>query len=126
MFGNTRVSPKNVDQLPSTDFDLFPFQQPPSIGAFEGSEAVNSTQEEMQNDLIQVFPNPTSNRVKIQGELPKANIKIINHLGQSIKTYSNVSLPLIIDLQGLPKGLYYIAITSFESNEWNLKRVVKK
>ena len=115
-----------IFEEPTTDFDQVSFQQPPSIGAFEGSDQINQAYNVIQDDFIQVFPNPSSSKVKIDGNFANANIQIINHLGQTIQGYSNVNSPLILDINSLPNGLYFILIESFLYDQLILKKIIKK
>lgn len=111
---------------PTTDFDQDPFQQPPSIGAFEGSDETNPTEHEAQVNFIQIFPNPTSKNVIIEGNFDNVNIQIINHLGQIVQVHSKVDLPLILDISQLPGGLYFVLIEDYSYDQKNVKKIVKK
>ena len=113
-------------EAPTTDYDQNPFQQPPSIGAFEGSDAINQTDNNRQADFIQVFPNPASRKVHIDGDFENVNIQIINHLGQTVQAYPNDDLPLILDISSLPNGLYLVLIECYQYDQMVVKKIVKK
>ena len=68
-----------------------------------------------------ISPNPTSGTVRIEGETI-AEIKVYNTLGQLVKTVQNTN---VIDLKGLPKGVYSLSITE-ESGGVVLKKVIKE
>ena len=68
-----------------------------------------------------ISPNPTSGIVRIEGETI-AEIKVYNTLGQLVKTVKNTN---VIDLKGLPKGVYSLSITE-ESGGVVLKKVIKE
>ena len=115
-----------IFEQPATDFDQLFFQQPPSIGAFEGSNPVNQAEIVSENGFIQLFPNPTSGRVRIDGDFTNANIQIINHLGQAVQVYSNTKAPLNVDISGLPNGLYSISIESILYDQLMIKKLIKQ
>jgi hypothetical protein len=113
-------------EAPMTDYNQNLFQQPPSIGAFEGSDAINQTDDEKQGDFIEVFPNPASRKVHVDGDFENVNIQIINHLGQTVQTYPSDDLPLILDISSLPNGLYLVLIERFHYDQLLVKKIVKK
>lgn len=110
---------------PNTDFDQFYFANPPSRGAFEGSDVINSAHIEVNDDFIEVFPNPSAVEVTIDGDFSDADIKLLNASGQVLMDYSNVSAPLTIDTRNLPNGLIYILIECTLHNELLLRKLVK-
>ena len=115
-----------IFEEPTTDFDEVSFQQPPSIGAFEGSEITNQTYNSIQNDLIQVFPNPSSKQIQIDGNFTNVNIQIINHLGQKIQGYSKVDLPLVVNINSIPNGMYFVLIENILHDQFILKKLIKE
>lgn len=110
----------------TTDFDQLPFQQPPSIGAFEGSDPINHLDSDLQDFSIDIYPNPSSSILRIEGELSNVNIQIIDQLGHVAKALSNITLPSVIDINELPSGLYFILITNVSDKQSILKRMTKQ
>ena len=110
---------------PISDFDQISFQEPPSIGAFEGGE-ISTPIDQIQNEFTHIFPNPFSKSIHIDGQFTNINIRLINHLGQMIQNYSNVNLPVILDFNYLPNGMYFILLESLLHDQLILKKVVKK
>ena len=112
-------------EAPITDFDQFFYDQPPSIGAFEGSDIINNTHIEVEDNFIQVFPNPSANRVKIEGDFTNANIFVMNSAGQVLQDYSNTNSPATIDISDLPNGMIYILIECTLQQELFLRKLIK-
>jgi len=108
-----------------TDFDQFFFDQPPSIGAFEGSEVINQAHIELDDDFIVVYPNPSSNSVKIEGDFSNADITLLNEIGQLLEDFSNVNSPLLISLEDLPSGLIYILIECTLYDALYVRKLIK-
>lgn len=111
---------------PTTDFDLQFFQNPPSIGAFEGSEHSSSLPAEWDDSFIKIFPNPSSNYIVIDGDFLSINIQLLNPLGQTIKAYSHVEAPFKIAMRDLPNGFYYLLVESTKTGHQLVKKMRKK
>lgn len=110
---------------PTTDFDQLPFQQPPSIGAFEGSDQVTSAYAPTPDHSILIFPNPASNQIHLIGDFSNAEVKLMNHLGQVMQAYTRVNAPFEVDVSQLPSGWYYILIEDASSGVLVVRKVVK-
>lgn len=114
-----------VLDAPTSDFDQFLFNQPPSRGAFEGSEMTSQAHIEVDDGYIEVFPNPSTNAVKITGNFANANIQLLNLNGQVLQDYSNVDSPLEINIEDLPSGPIYILIECSLYDQLYLKKLIK-
>ncbi len=82
---------------------------------------VSSTEQLSDDNILNVFPNPTSDKVNVQMDLvnvaSKLNLSIYDTRGQEIMTqeYSNIqSDNLSFDVSKYAAGTYYIAITTEE------------
>lgn len=71
--------------------------------------------EEKQAKYVEVYPNPTSNRLNI--EVQKMNeFHIIRHLvikdaqGKVVEEYSNCPTKFFVDVSDYPSGLYYVTV----------------
>jgi hypothetical protein len=77
------------------------------------------------NNTLKVYPNPATQQVTI--EIPTGinikNISINNLLGQEIKSYENnsQSTELIIDIQSLASGNYFIVLTDSQGKNYNAR-----
>lgn len=75
--------------------------------------------------VFKAFPNPVSDMLTIQGNLPIEQVEVFNQLGQSILTVKENTLQNNqIDLSRLNAGIYFVEITSDTKTE--TLRVVKK
>lgn len=65
---------------------------------------------EEANNSFDIFPNPTTDAVKIKTEDIKGNITLLNALGQAILTQPITEKVFELDLRNLIEGIYYIRI----------------
>jgi hypothetical protein len=65
------------------------------------------------NDLV-VYPNPASDLIIIEqpAHIMVRQVKIVNHVGRTIKTLEARQRELRIDTRSLPAGIYFLYITS--------------
>lgn len=64
-------------------------------------------------DKFEVFPNPATNEVTINGlgDLNVSSLEIVNMAGATVKTFSNVNTPSFnMDIADLENGMYFIKI----------------
>ncbi len=111
---------------PQTDFLQNFYANPPSIGAFEGSNITTATPYIIESECISMYPNPSANRIKVEGDFSDAEILIVNSAGTIIQDYSSASSPLVIDLDALPSGIYFISITSNTYPNMQVTRMLLK
>ncbi len=110
---------------PSRDFDLFSYDDPPSIGAFEGSEVTSQAHIEVDDGYIEVFPNPTTGVLKIAGNFSNAKIQVLNLSGQVLQDYSNANSPVIINIEHLPAGPIFILLECELYEQLFLEKLIK-
>ena len=75
-------------------------------GVFEYSEIINITSS--IGDKIEIYPNPTTGILEIQGLGKEAVIQVSDYLGQFIKAVKIEGNK--IDISKFPKGIYFISI----------------
>ena len=109
----------------STDYDQNFFYDPPSIGAFEGHSSISNAHIEVQADSIVVYPNPSANQVKIEGNFVGYSISVLGSAGDVVQTFNNPPSPLIIDLSTLPSGLNFIQIVDNSNSALELIKIIK-
>lgn len=63
-------------------------------------------------DDIQIYPNPSVSEVVIDGDFANYHIQILNSTGQLVRDYANVLSPLVVDLNALGTGMYFVSIQS--------------
>lgn len=112
-------------EIVNSDFDGYLFYDPPSSGAFEGHESTLDAHIEVEFNTIKVYPNPSTNQVKVEGDFANADIKVIDSMGNVLSDYSNVENELIIDIEALPQGIYLIQIQSLDYESVYLEKIIK-
>ncbi|MCB0686974.1 MAG: right-handed parallel beta-helix repeat-containing protein [Saprospiraceae bacterium] len=110
---------------PTHDFLQHSFYNPPSIGALEGHQSVTTSEYLVQDNAIQIGPNPTPNLLTMDGDFSYATVQVINNTGQIVLDLSAEETPLQINLEGLPEGIYFLRIESNLHPKLNLLRVIK-
>jgi hypothetical protein len=64
------------------------------------------------------YPNPAQTQTRVVlSELSSADISLFDVNGSLMREFSNVSVGLDIDLQGVPRGVYFLAIRFDTRNE---------
>jgi Secretion system C-terminal sorting domain/Lectin C-type domain len=115
--GNTTELQKYtyLDRLPNYGENYYRLKQVNFDRTFEYSKVISIT---IQNDkAISIYPNPTSGRITIEGTKSElSELKIFNLLGQDLTKYLKFDKSprsrMLIDLSGLPKGIYHLKTKS--------------
>ena len=79
-----------------------------------------STEELADASPAKLYPNPAVNELTIEELAPGATLRICDPLGKTVKTIITSQDKTVIDVRGLPAGIYFIEILSGE------KRSVQK
>jgi hypothetical protein len=89
-------------------------------------EVITLTINEIESNLIQVYPNPVENLVTIDfGDLLVKSIEIVSIRGQLIeKKKVNDHELIVVDLKIYDKGIYFIKVQV--GNQFLIKKVVKQ
>jgi len=120
----------NIGLLEFSPQTLSPSTQSYLIGAIINGDTTGTIynfpddlgfEENTSPNTLEFYPNPAANQITINTKL--SNLKIFNNLGQIVINKNHPSQ--IIDLSGLPKGLYFIKATDFEDNTYTSKLVIK-
>lgn len=80
-----------------------------------------SVAENSAEEKIEVYPNPTSGIINIEGK-EVAEVQVYNSFGQLVKTFLNVN---IIDLGTMPKGIYMLIINDAKDARYTTKIVLE-
>lgn len=75
-------------------------------------------------DCIEVFPNPFTDQVVVDGNFSGFNIRIYDSQQQEVANYSNASAPLNLDLNNLGAGMYFISVESTDQS-LELYKIIK-
>ena len=63
-----------------------------------------------ENNAVKIYPNPAKNQITISGLEQPMDIQIFNTAGQTVKRYNRVSESIVINIQELSKGMYFVRI----------------
>ncbi len=121
-----------IDQL-NTPFMVDGF---PDRGAYEHSQAIPDYGHEfdfstithilMSPDCIEVFPNPFTDKVVLDGDFTNYTIKIYDSVGQLVSDHTGASAPFEIYLSSLPSGMYFVNVSSTVNNTVSLHKIIKE
>ena len=89
---------------------------------FNHSSCNFTTSEFALKTKVKVFPNPFSNNLQIESEVPLQKMALFDVLGKEIFNQNFVNQ---IDTSNLPKGMYFLKLYTFEG-ESVVKKVVKE
>lgn len=74
---------------------------------------------------LEVYPNPSNEKLKIESTSEIKEITIISVDGKTIGTISSSQKQQIIDISNLDKGIYFLKVTT-SNNEMVTKKIVKE
>lgn len=100
---------------PDLDYDRVLFQNPPSIGAFEGMEIIN-TSKILESNPFTVYPNPANEWVEIKfsgrpgNHLTIVLVTIDGRKVLNIEPKNEYDLHYSFTTKGLVPGIYYLRI----------------
>jgi len=72
---------------------------------------LNSVSEINKEIGINIFPNPASNTMNIEGLMPFSNIKIFDYSGRIVFDEKVESNSLVLEIKNLSSGFYFVKIT---------------
>ena len=79
----------------------------------------------LNENNIEVFPNPAVNQITIKGNSKLYQIEIFNAFGTSMQKFNKIENFSEIDISALPVGMYFIKIRAISNNTFELKKVIK-
>lgn len=94
------------------------------IGAHEFN-MTTSTDVDLENASITIYPNPVINQFTITGTLSSYDLEILDAQGQVFQTLPSTGNSTTIDLTNLPSGLYYIRISHQGINDLFVRQIIK-
>lgn len=80
----------------------------------------------MSQDCIEVFPNPFSDKVILDGDFTNFTIQIFDSTGQLVSDHTGASAPFEIYLSSLPAGMYFVNVSSTMNNLVSLHKIIKE
>ena len=89
----------------------------------EDCSAITSSIEiKVENDFIQILPNPTDGFFTVLGQAQSYNVEVLDEGGKVMDQLINQSSPIDIDISSLSAGIYFVRI----QNTTNSKSIVQK
>lgn len=98
------------------------FSLKPKLFEYKDSRALLLSTKKYENTYINVFPNPTSDFIRITSQEKIESIEIFSILGSKI--YQSKSYKEKIDISNFEKGIYLLKITT-TNKEISTRRVIK-
>ena len=74
---------------------------------------------------IEIYPNPFSDFIIVDGDFLNFEIRILNSLGQVVEDLTNLNSPLKINLNNLSNGLHFIHIKNLINQNVSIHKIVK-
>lgn len=105
--GNVRIEGVNID-----------------IGAHEYT-SLSSAHIDAINNCIEVFPNPFSNKVILEGNFTSHTILILDANGNLVLDLTGMSSPISVNLNDLGAGIYFVRVSSSIYPELFVEKIIK-
>lgn len=77
------------------------------------------------DDCIQIFPNPFTDKVIVDGIFTNFTIHVLDVTGAVVANYTGTTAPLVLDLSALGNGIYFVRIQSTIHNYLSLQQIIK-
>ena len=75
---------------------------------------------------IDIFPNPGTNQIRLNGGFENLDVEILNLQGQMMFSQTDVTTFTTINVESLPSGLYYLRVTLPNEYKTEVIRWVKQ
>jgi len=75
---------------------------------------------------IQIYPNPFSDKVVIEGDLTNYQIKVFDVIGNLVADYRGASSALTIDLTTLGSGIYFVSVQHEVYGPLSVYKIIKQ
>jgi hypothetical protein len=80
----------------------------------------------IDNCFIEVYPNPFTNYIAINGDMKDFEISIFNQFGQIIYSLPNLQTPCFLDLNHLNNGIYFMKISGLSNVTLSGIKIIKE
>lgn len=116
----TNPHPYLTDGTPENSFEITEIHEEGGMLSFH-VHFLNTSVEENLSDDIHLYPNPTSDILRVSGENIHS-VEINNMLGANILSIANPGH--VIDVSALPQGIYIVKIST--NNGIYVKKIIKR
>lgn len=95
-----------------------------NLGFTSTKHDLTSIQEDITENNIRIFPNPTFDLLNINSNIERnvLGLRIIDNIGRVVISYSITHGNSVIDISDLPKGVYYLII----DNQFQMHKIIKQ
>lgn len=102
-------------------------QHPIVVGGKVDSVVINNVVnvEEESDCLLKLYPNPTSDYLKIEGDFNVYSIQIFSSDGRIYQDILGQSNSVEIDMTSFPNGLYFVKFVNLQNGDTCIHRVIK-
>lgn len=95
-------------------------------GALVELPSATASIENINNEKINLYPNPSVDFVTITGlESSNSNLSVVNQLGKTLINISNIDNNQKINISNLPKGIYHISFSNINGKVITEKLIKK-
>jgi len=77
------------------------------------------------NNCIQIFPNPFTDKVILDGDFTNYTIEIFDSAGQLVSDHTGASAPFEIDLTSLGPGMYFVKVANTNYTPLSVYKIIK-
>ena len=95
------------------------------VGGKVTDVSTSTTDLEVQNNCLILYPNPTNGFFKTQGNFSNYSIQILSSDGTLQQDLSNQNSPIEIDLNSLPNGLYFVKVVNLQNSDICIQQIIK-
>ena len=81
---------------------------------------------QLNNDCIEVFPNPSNNIFHLNGILEKYKIEIYDNTGTFIQSIPNLGSEAVVDISQLPTGTFLLRVENEFNNVLCVQKILKQ
>jgi hypothetical protein len=123
--GNSNVEKRySFNTLLSDGNNYFRLRTVDIDGSSELSTIV-SVRSNCNANVISLYPNPAKNMVTVTGLNGTNNLRLVDNLGQLVRTIKTINSSETINVSGLPAGIYMLQVVQNDKLIQNIK-VVKE
>lgn len=80
---------------------------------------------DVSNQAINIYPNPMIDELTIEGDLDLYDIQILNRFGFVVEELIATGTSLVLDLNQLPQGLYFILLQHKSNSLLTVQNIIK-
>lgn len=87
---------------------------------------ITSTHILASQSCIEIYPNPFSDFIIIEGDFLDFEVKIVNAAGIVVQDLSNLSSPIKINLNKLSSGMHFLVVSNLINQNVSIHKIIKE